>query len=90
MPAEDLSGYSGAVAGPYVDGATVTPSDTVNFAKVCNALYIATAQTALTVVTQKGTVLALVSAPAGTLLPIRCSRVNATGTTPGTGIVALF
>lgn len=89
MAAQDKFNFGGAVGGPYDDGEAVTASDTVDLAYVCNALWVGTAQTALSIVTAKGTVLALGAVNAGTLLPIRCKRVNSSGSTPGTGIVAL-
>ena len=88
-PADRFPGYFGSPDGPYDDGFSVTPSDSADFATIANAIYCATAQTQLTVVTVKGTVLNLVSCPAGTTFRIRCKRVNSTGTAPGTGIVAL-
>jgi uncharacterized hydantoinase/oxoprolinase family protein len=87
--AELFPGFSGALGGPYIDGEAVTAHDTNDFANVCSALWVATAQTALAVVTVRGTVLNMGAIPAGTLLPIRCKRVNSTNTSPGTGIVAL-
>jgi hypothetical protein len=89
MAAGEQYNFGGAVAGPYVDGEAVIASDEADLSFVCNALWVATAQTALAVVTQRGTVLTLGAVPAGTLLPIRCKRVNSTNTSPGTGIVAL-
>lgn len=88
-PADRHANFPGAPDGPYRSGFSVTASDTVDFAQIAHALWIATAQTQLTIVTVDGTVLNLVSAPAGTLLRILTKRVNATGTAPGTGIIGL-
>ncbi len=90
MAVNDESGFSGCVDGPYVDGFAVTPHDSTDFANVCNALWFPTAHTTLSIVTQKGTVLTMGAVPAGTMLRVRCKRVNSTGTAPGTGIVALL
>jgi hypothetical protein len=89
MAADNYAGSAGTVDGPYSDGFAVTAHDSNDFSVVCNALWVATAQTALSIVTVRGTVLAMGAVPAGTMLRIRCKRVNATGSTPGTGIVAL-
>jgi fructose-1,6-bisphosphatase len=72
--------------------AAVTPSDTLdlpNFA--VRGLFVGTAQTSLTIdpVDGVGNV-ALGAIAAGTVIPIQVRRVRATGTSPGTGIVALY
>ena len=89
MPADDKFVFAGSPGGPYLDGGAVTASDTVDLPQVCNALWVASAQTTLALVTQRGTVIAMGAVPAGTLLRIRCKRANATGSSPGTGIVWL-
>lgn len=76
--------------GPYNDALSVTTSDTDDFISVASALFVATAQTALTVITARGTTLALGAVPAGTTIRLRVRRVKTTGTSPGTGITAFF
>jgi hypothetical protein len=65
----------------------VTPSDTVDLARLPKGLYISGAGN---VVCQNidGTSATFTAVPAGTVLPIRAKRVLATGTT-ATGIVSL-
>lgn len=89
MPASEPYGFSGAPDGPYVDGFAITPHDSTDFAKITSAVYVSIAQTGLTVVFQSGAVLDLGAVPAGTLLRIRCKRINTTGTAPGTGLKGL-
>jgi hypothetical protein len=69
---------------PYAEA--VTPSDTVMLTRV-SALYVGGLGT-VTVLMLSGDVATFAAVPARTLLPVRCKRVNATGTT-ATNIVAL-
>jgi hypothetical protein len=62
------------------DGFVVTKSDTVSFSVPVAGLYVGGAGD-VTVLTQLGTTLLFSAVPAGTILPIRCSKVFSTGTT---------
>lgn len=75
---------------PSAQYAVVTPSDTVNFDgdQLCRGLYIG-GTGAITVVDENDVTTLFSALPAGSLLPIRCKRVNATAT-DATLIVALF
>ena len=68
------------------DAATVTKSDTtvVN----CDAIYVGGAGD-VAVVTAKGTTVTFTGVPAGTILPVKCSKIMSTNTT-ATSMVALF
>lgn len=90
MPAADPYGFSGAPDGPYVDAFAITASDTVDFTKVTSAIWIGTAQTAFTVVMKSGAVVNFGIVAAGTLLRVRATRLNSTGSTPGTGAIGLI
>lgn len=90
MPAIDAVPFNGAPMGPFRDGFVVTLSDTVDFATISSALWVPTAKATLTIVLEKGTVLQFGAVPAGTLLPVRAKRINATNSAPGNDIVALF
>jgi len=68
------------VTGPGDDAFTVTPSDTVDFLVMARALYVGTTGD-VTLVTRGGTTLKFAAVPAGGIIPVRCSRVNATATT---------
>lgn len=70
------------------DAAAVTPHDSTNFSSMTRALYVGVTGN-VTVVMKSGAVVLFSAVPVGTILPVRCSRVNATGTT-ASGIVALF
>ena len=77
---------------PALEAEAVTAHDSTNFTKVARALYIGAGGNATVVLENNDTVL-FNGLIAGTILPIRCKRVNATGTTipAATGnIVALF
>jgi hypothetical protein len=70
------------------DGVAVTPSDTVGYGTDARALYVGGAGN-VTLLTSAGTVLLFQNVPAGSQIPMRHGRVNATGTT-ATNMVALF
>ena len=71
----------------YNEGAAITPSDTADIGRVTDAIYVGGAGT-VAAVPQNNRVLSLTAA-AGTLLPLRVRRINATGTA-ATLIVALY
>ncbi len=73
--------YSGLTTptGNYIHAEAVTPSDTVDLTYVSAVLYVGGTGD-LTVITKNGETVLFQSVPAGTLLPIRASRVKATGT----------
>ena len=67
----------------------VTPSDTVGFTNgIARALYIGVAGNVAVVKDDRTSVVVFQNVSVG-VLPVICSRVNATGTT-ASGIVALF
>lgn len=66
----------------------VTPSDSVSLSKPCRALYVGGAGN-LALLMGDGTTVTFVGATAGSILPVRCLRVNSTSTT-ATNIVALY
>lgn len=73
-------GYSRAVA--------ITPSDATNFTEgTCHAIYVGGAGNVTAVV--NGTAVLFAGVPVGTVLKVRATRVNATGTA-ATNLVALY
>jgi hypothetical protein len=66
----------------------VTPSDTVDLARVTKGLWVGTAGT-LAAVMQNNQMPVSFTCPAGAWMPIVVRRINATGTT-ATGIIALY
>ena len=58
----------------------VTPSDAVNFSRVCRCIYVGGAGNVVAV-RKDGTAVTFTGVLAGTFLPIRAIRVNATNTT---------
>ena len=79
-----LSGQSWAA--PASSSAAVTPSDSTDLGNVTRWLYVG-GLGSLVCIMADGTTATFAAVPAGTLLPIRVSRVKATGTT-ATDIVA--
>ena len=76
---------------PYNMWGVITPSDTVNIpwnnSRIA-AIYVGVAGD-VTVVNTAGQTALFKAVPAGTLLPVEASRVNATGTT-ATNLIALY
>lgn len=58
----------------------ITPSDTVNFAYPVRGIYVGGTGD-VTVVDMNGTAVLYKAVPTGQTIPIKASRVNATGTT---------
>lgn len=73
---------------PAIDAVAVTPHDTNDLAQTTRALYIGGAGN-VKLITISGNTVTFTGLPAGTLLPIRATRIFATDTT-ATGIVNLF
>lgn len=72
---------------PAIQSVAVTPHATNGFA-VCRALYIGVGGDVVPVMENGGTA-TFKNAQSGSIIPVRCIRVNATGTT-ATDIVALY
>lgn len=71
--------------------APVTPHDATMLADFPKALYVGTAGDVVVLPLYSDTAVTFKGVPAGTLLPIRCRRVNATGTAQAAGdIIALY
>lgn len=69
----------------------VTTSDSVNFANIARGLYIGSTSggSGLSVLMPDDTTVVFSGVVAGSIIPVRAKRVNATGTT-ASSIVALF
>jgi len=76
------------VSDPAGYAATVTPSDGTDLASPTRSLHISVAGTLRVTMYPSGTVQDFPNVPVG-ILPLRVSRVHATGTS-ATGIVALW
>ena len=68
--------------------ATITPHDSTNLSALTRGIFVGTGGLNITAVMEDGTVQLFTNVPNG-VFPIRCTRVNATGTT-ATNLVALF
>jgi hypothetical protein len=80
VPSGDrFANVTGGISDPGWDAFAVTPSNSANFTATARALYIGGVGD-VTVVTANGNVVTFTAVPTGTILPIRCSRVNLTGT----------
>lgn len=73
---------------PASGGEAVTKSDSANLTNVSRGIYVGGTGDVAAVM-QDGAVLTFSAVPAGTLLPIRCIRINSTNTT-ATLMLALY
>ena len=72
---------------PADDFFTITPSDSTDVTDITRAIFV-TGAGDISCITRSGNTRTWAGVPASTLLPIRVSRVRATGTT-ATGIIGL-
>lgn len=87
--ADAIENFSAGPDSPAWTAAAVTPSDSVDLTRTATrALYIGGAGNVVVVMSGGGTV-TFTGVLAGTILPIRVDRVNATSTT-ATNIVAMY
>ena len=68
-----------SISGPATHAFPITPSDTASFADATRAIYCGVA----------GAVVTFANVAAGTLLPLRATRIAAAGTTAG-GLIGLL
>lgn len=90
--AQDLSITNpGALVGPAIGAAAVSPSDSTDLTYRSRAIYVGTAGDLAVIMAHgdQSTPVVLKSVPAGSMLQIRVNRVMATGTT-ATNIVSLY
>lgn len=88
MPDPKFGGFATDLDDPASNGFSITPADSGEFANFTRAIYIGGAGNAV-IVMANNDVVTLTGLPAGTWLPLRVRRVNATGTT-ATGIVGFY
>jgi hypothetical protein len=72
--------------GFYTGAEVVTPSNVTDLARPSRGIYVGVAGTVVAVM--GGTAYTFVGVPAGGILPVQATRINATGTT-ATNLVAL-
>ena len=87
MSTDSHAGMLGTLSSPCSHAEAVTPSDTVDLTITSRALFIGGAG-ALAVITALGETVTFTGVVAGTVLPLRVSRVKSTGTT-ATNIVGM-
>jgi hypothetical protein len=86
--ADQHSGFVEGLTSPADNATAVTPSDSTDLAYTSRALYIGGAGNLVVTMAGGGDV-TFSAVPAGSILPIRVSRVKATSTT-ATSIVNLY
>ena len=78
---------SPSLAGPASHGFAVTPSDSTLLAETTRGIYVSSGGS-IAALMLSGASVTFADVPAGTTLPVRLTKIMATGTTAG-GIVAL-
>ena len=86
--ADTFGTQSSALDSPASGGEAVTPHASNNLAQVSRGIYVGGGGDVAAVLAS-GAVLVFSAVPAGTLLPIRCKRINAVNTT-ATLMLALY
>lgn len=89
MPAQDLANGGSAINAPAGRFAAIVASDTGDLNFVTRAVYVGGAGDIAAVGVDGGAPIVFKAVPAGVILPIRVSRINATSTT-ATNMVALW
>ncbi len=87
MATDAFAAFSKGLDAPATKAFDITPSDTADLAEIPRYVYVGSAGDLKVDMMDGGTV-TFTAVPAGTLLPIRVTRVYLTGTT-ATGIVGL-
>ncbi len=85
--ADRFQNFAAAPASPATHAFTVTPVDNADLTEITRGLYVGGAGN-LAVIMQSGAAVTFTATPAGSVLPLRVSRVMATGTT-ATSILGL-
>lgn len=75
---------------PGMNAAAVTPSDSADLPNVSRALYVGGAGDVVVIPAGGTSSVTFSSVPAGSILPIRVSRVKLTGTGTSTAIVNIY
>ncbi len=85
---DTFSDIATTLSAPAREASAITPSDTTDILSMPRAIYVGQAGS-IAAVMAGGQTVSFQNVPAGSLLPLRLQRVNATGTT-ATGLVALW
>lgn len=88
MATDNYSNFDVGLESPAVSGVAVTPSDTADLTLTTRAVFVGGGGAIRVILARDTSAVTFSGVAAGTLLPIRVSRVLATGTT-ATSILAL-
>ena len=86
--ADNFENYNSGLDSPALNAEAVTPSDSVSLTNDSRGLFVGGAGN-ISVLMSGGTSVTFTGVVAGSILPIRANRVNATSTT-ATDIVSLY
>lgn len=77
-----FSSHAASLTGPASAAFPLTPSDTVDLRETTRGIYVGTGGD-ISVVMASGDTVSFASVPDGAVLPLRVTRLRATGTTAG-------
>ena len=86
---DDYSAILGTLESPARRAVAIVPSDTEDLGRITRSLYVGGVGDLSVILVDDGAAVLFVAVPAGSFLPIRASRVRATGTT-ATNLVGLW
>lgn len=86
--ADNFENYNSGLDSPALNAEAVTPSDSVSLTNDSRGLYVGGAGN-ISVLMSGGTSVTFTGVVAGSILPIRVNRINATSTT-ATNMVSLY
>ena len=87
--ADQFEEYKSGLDSPASNAVAVTPSDVTDLAQTTRAIYVGGAGDVSVEMAGTGTAIIFTGVLAGSILPIRVTRVNSTSTT-ATNITALY
>lgn len=87
--ADDFDTYHTGLSDTAANAAAITPHDSTDLSRTTRGIYVGGAGNVSVEMKSTGTAVVFQGLAAGTILPVRATRVNATGTT-ATNLIALW
>lgn len=86
---DDFDTYQTGLSDTAANAAVITPHDSTDLAKTTRGIYVGGGGNISVEMKEVGTAVVFEGVTAGTILPVRATRVNLTGTT-ATNLIALW
>ena len=88
MATDEYGSYQGGLSSPASEAFAITPHNTNELAKTTRGIYVGTGGDLSVVLRNGGAAVTFSDVPSGVILPVRATKVMATGTT-ASGLVGL-